>query len=215
MGVRTQGLALVGRLAVFIGVALCSCDAAADEAPRYPFAPVEGEVYAHAILPTFEAPFVSHFPDGLSRDYVGGIGAGLRVTLQPFSHGVLGNADDRVGFFGGAGYAYVPVYVASSPARYPDAPTPLYELDGDRHSLLFPWGARWLLPLSGGVALFFEPGALVFVRLRSLPLDPTERAVGISPTLALGVQLPVGRHAAFTLRTGYPMVLTLGASWLP
>lgn len=173
------------------------------------------EVYAHVILPTFETPWARHYADGTELDYVGGVGAGLRVTFQPFSRGLFAEADDRVGFFAGIGYSHLPVYVSSTPVTETQPTARQYESDEVLKSVLVPVGLRWLIPMSAHFALFLEPGLLVFVRPHGLALDPSDKAAGISPTGALGLQVPIGRHAAFTLRAGYPMLLTLGASWLP
>jgi hypothetical protein len=215
MGVRQRGSAFAGLVVIFVGLVPSGGDAAADESRRYPFTPVELELYAHAIYPTFETSLTRAYADGLHVDYLGGLGAGLRATFQPFSQGVLGDADDRVGFFAGIGYADVLANGESIPVTAADATGPRYQGESELDSVLFPFGLRWLFPLSARFALFIEPGALVFVRLHALPLNPTDRATGISPTGALGLQAPIGRHFAFTLRPGYPMVLTLGASWLP
>jgi hypothetical protein len=215
MGERRRGSSFIACAVGFAVLALGAHDVHADESSRYPFTPVEVELYAHAIFPTFETSLTRHYADGLDVGYLGGIGAGLRATFQPFSRGLLGDADDRIGFFSGIGYADVLADSEGSPVTATDATGPRYQDEGELDSVLFPFGLRWLLPLSAHFALFIEPGALVFVRLHALPLNPTDRAMGISPTVAFGLQAPIGRHFAFTLRTGYPMLLTLGASWLP
>ena len=182
-------------------------DARADE-PRYPAPRVEPEIYTLVTLPTG--------PMGGFSQYLGGVGVGLRATVSPLPRGVLGDADDRFGIFGGLAAASIWGQAGSVPADANGrAPYTTYADDSTPSFVLFPFGLRWLLPLSRGVSVFLEPGGLAFVRLHSLPLRPGDLPAGVSPTGALGMQVFVSRRIAFTFRAGYPMLLTIGVSAAP
>lgn len=198
------------RVLAGIGSSAClflTLDAVADE-PRYPAPRLEPELYTLLMLPS--GPM-----GGFSR-YLGGMGVGLRATASPLSRGIFGDADDRIGIFGGLALASIWGQAISVTANANGIdPYTTYEDDSTASFLLFPFGLRWLLPLSSRVSVFLEPGGLASVRLHSLPLLPRDQSIGVSPTGALGVQVFVSRHIAFTLRGGYPMLLTIGLSASP
>ncbi len=198
---------------VLAGIGSSAClsvitpDAHADE-PRYPAPRVEPEIYTLLMLPSG--------PMGGFSQYLGGMGLGLRATVSPLDRGVLGDADDRIGIFGGLAFASLWGQALSVPveANARD-PYTTYENDSMARFLLFPFGLRWLLPMSSRVSIFLEPGGLAFVRLHSLPILPGDRSAGVSPAGALGLQVFASRHVALTFRGGYPMLLTIGLSAAP